>query len=97
MKIISDLPVNQKVFLLQDENFALNINKRMKAISAEHSWCACEAIGKEFTGSCSHGRLRALGRALPASWKATGRVQSLQLAGLRLQPQSQPGSNNLKM
>lgn len=72
MKIISDLPLNQKVFLLQDENFALNINKKMKAISAEHSWCACEAIRKAFTGGCSCGRLRAQGRALPASWKANG-------------------------
>lgn len=59
MKIISDLPLNQKVFLLQDENFALNINKRMKAIFAEHSWCAGEAIRKEFTGGCSCGRLHA--------------------------------------
>lgn len=75
MKIISDLPLNQKVFLLQDENFALNINKKMKAISAEHSWCACEAIRKVFTGGCSCERLRAQGRALPASWKASGPQQ----------------------
>lgn len=62
MKIILDLSQNQKVFLLQDETFALNINKRMKAISAEASWCAWEAIRKVFTGGCS------CGGCVPRAW-----------------------------
>lgn len=82
MKIISDLPLNQKVFLLQDENFALNINKRMKAISAEHSWCACEAMRKEFTWGCSYG--------LPRAGHSSLMEGNWTLAGLRSQPQSQP-------
>lgn len=35
MIMILDLPMNQKIFVLEDLNFTLNINKRTKGISAE--------------------------------------------------------------
>lgn len=92
MKIISDLPPNQKVLLLQGKNFTLNINKRMKAISAVYS-----APAKMF-GRCLQGFAAVGGCAYRAHRGSPGLVGGNRaLAGLSCLPQSQPSSNNLKM
>lgn len=74
MKIILDLPPNQKVLLLQDQNFTLNINKRMKAISAVHSEPA-KVLGRclqgfAVVGGCAYGA-----GGLLDSWEAIGPLQ----------------------